>query len=252
MKAKKTILTLVEILLIGVFLVSAYRIFHYYKEARENTALYGAMQEEKAELEQQAEGQKEEKTLTPKEKYGAFKEKNEDFIGWLTIEGTKVDYPVVQSEEPNYYLYRDFNKQNSRYGTLYLGEGCDWEKSDNLLIHGHHMRNGSMFATVAKYASEKFYEEHKIIRFDTMKGFGTYEIIAVLKVGLAEEEHFAYYDFIKAKSKKEYDAFISACKKRSLYDTGVSAKYGDRLITLSTCEYSVDEGRIVVVAKKTK
>lgn len=242
MKAKKIILILLEILLMGVFLGSALMIFLHYKEAKENDRFYEQMQEEVA--------VSEEKRLTPQEKYGSLKEKNKDFIGWLSIEGTNLNYPVVQSEEPNYYLYRDFNGQESRYGTPYLGAGCDWKNGDHLIIHGHHMKNGSMFATVAKYASKKFYEEHKIIRFDTMKEFGAYEILAVMKISLADEQHFAYYDFINAESEMEYDAFINACKERSLYKTGVEAHFGDRLITLSTCEYSVDEGRIVVVAKK--
>lgn len=250
MKAKKIILTWIEILLIGIFLVSAYMIFRYYKEAKENTTLYGGMQEEKAELEQKVEDQKEEKPLTPKEKYGTFKEKNQDFIGWLTIEGTKVDYPIMQSEEPNYYLHRDFNGKESRYGTPYVGEGCDWKKSDNVIIYGHHTRYGTMFTDVAKYARKQFYEQHKTIQFDTLKEFGTYEIVAALKVSLTDKNHFRYYDFKDASSKEEYDSFISACKKRALYETGVSAEYGDRLITLSTCEYTLNEGRLVVVAKK--
>lgn len=239
----------VELVLLGIFILCGVMIFRYYREANANAALYGQLQEEKAKAEEWI-NHSEEEPPTPEEQYGSFKEQNEDFAGWLTIDGTVVDYPVVQSEEPNYYLYRDFNKKYSRYGTLYLAEGCDVEKSDNILIHGHHMRNGSMFATVAKYASKSFYEAHKQIRFDTLKAFGSYEIMAVMKISLSDEQHFPYYDFTGSATQEEFDAYVAACKKRSLYDTGITAEYGDQLITLSTCEYSVDEGRLVVVAKK--
>ena len=107
-----------------------------------------------------------------------------------------------------------------------------------------------MFADLCKYESEDFYREHKTIRFDTLSGFGEYEIVTVFKTVAYSEAGFKYYHFVDAEDEAAFYAFLSECKAHSLYDTGVSASYGDKLITLSTCEYSRTNGRMVVVAKK--
>jgi sortase B len=99
-------------------------------------------------------------------------------------------------------------------------------------------------------ASKDFYREHKIIRFDTLSGFGEYEIVAVFKTVAYSEQGFKYYHFTRAESVEDFDDYIAQCKALSLYDTGITAEYGDRLITLSTCEYSRKNGRMVVVAKR--
>ena len=185
------------------------------------------------------------------EKYRAVYEQNSDFVGWIFIDGTNIDYPVMQTiDNPNYYLKRGFDKQYSSYGVPYVQENCDLELSDNCVIYGHHMNNGSMFADLCKYADEDFYREHKTIRFDTLAGFGEYEIVAAFKTVAYSEQGFKYYHFTRADSAEDFDAYIAKCKGLSFYDTGVSAEYGDKLITLSTCEYSRTNGRMVVVAKK--
>ena len=115
------------------------------------------------------------------EKYRAVQEQNSDFVGWLSIPGTNIDYPVMQTvDEPNFYLKRGFDKQYSDYGVPYVQENCDLVLSDNCVIYGHHMNNGTMFADLCKYESEGFYQEHKTIHFDTLSGFGEYEIVAVM------------------------------------------------------------------------
>ena len=185
------------------------------------------------------------------EKYRAVYEQNSDFVGWISIDGTNIDYPVMQTiDNPNYYLKRGFNKQYSSYGVPYVQENCDLELSDNCVIYGHHMNNGSMFADLCKYADEDFYRAHKTIRFDTLAGFGEYEIVAAFKTVAYSEQGFKYYHFTRADSAEDFDAYIAKCKGLSFYDTGVSAEYGDKLITLSTCEYSRTNSRMVVVAKK--
>ena len=189
--------------------------------------------------------------LTAFEKYRAVQEQNSDFLGWLSILGTSIDYPVMQTvDEPNFYLKRGFDKQYSDYGVPYVQENCDLALSDNCVIYGHHMNNGTMFADLCKYESEDFYQEHKTIRFDTLSGFGEYEIMAVFKTVAYSEQGFKYYHFTRAESAEDFDAYIAQCKALSLYDTGVTAEYDDKLITLSTCEYSRKNGRMVVVAKR--
>lgn len=185
------------------------------------------------------------------EKYAAVYEQNSDFVGWISIDGTNIDYPVMQTvDNPNYYLKHSFEKQYSDYGVPYVQENCDLGLSDNCVIYGHHMNNGSMFADLCKYESEDFYQSHKTIRFDTLSSFGEYEVVAAFKTAAYSEQDFKYYHFVNADSAEDFDAYIAKCKELALYDTGVTAEYGDRLITLSTCEYSRQNGRMVVVAKK--
>ncbi|ANU56094.1 class B sortase [Acutalibacter muris] len=191
--------------------------------------------------------------ITAAEKYAAIHEKNNDFVGWLRIEDTNINYPVMQStDNPNFYLKHNFDKEYSNYGVPYVQENCELGVSDNTIIYGHHMDDGSMFADLCKYESEDFYREHKTIQFDTMDGFGKYEVVAVFKTVAYSNEGFPYFLFVKADKPEDFDDFIAKCKELALYDTGVTAEYGDKLITLSTCEYSRDNGRMVIVAKKTE
>lgn len=125
------------------------------------------------------------------------------------------------------------------------------EPSDNLVIYGHHMSNGSMFAHLEKFKSKDFWSEHRIITFNTLTDKQEYEIVAVFRTVVYTDspEAFKFYRFIDAESANEFDDFIAKCKELSFYDTGVTAEYGDKLITLSTCEYSRNNSRLVVVAK---
>ena len=189
--------------------------------------------------------------VTAADKYAAIHEKNSDFVGWLRIEGTNINYPVMQSSDnPNFYLKHSFEKDYSNYGVPYVQENCELGISDNAIIYGHHMDDGSMFADLCKYEDEDFYREHKTIQFDTMDGFGEYEIVAVFKTVAYSNAGFPYFLFVNADKPEDFDGFISKCKELALYDTGVTTEYGDKLITLSTCEYSRDNGRMVIVAKK--
>lgn len=184
------------------------------------------------------------------EKYADVYAQNSDLVGWISIPGTRIDYPVMQTKDnPNFYLKHAFDKSYSSYGVPYMQENCDVGISDNLVLYGHHMNNGSMFSDLCKYESEDFYQEHKTIRFDTLDSFGDYEVIAAFKTVAYSEEGFKYYHFVRAEQEEDFDEFIDKCKELALYDTGVSAEYGDQLITLSTCEYSRTNGRMVVVAK---
>ncbi len=191
-------------------------------------------------------------SLAAFEKYAAVYEQNSDFVGWISIEGTNINYPIMQTvDSPNYYLKRGFEKQYSNYGVPYVQENCALGISDNIVIYGHHMNNGSMFADLCKYESEDFYREHPTVRFDTLSSLGEYEVVAAFKTVAYSEKGFKYYHFVDAASEDDFNAFVSQCKALALYDTGVSAEYGDKLLTLSTCEYSRTNGRMVVLAKLT-
>ena len=181
---------------------------------------------------------------------------NSDIVAWIEIENTNISYPVLQSSDNYYYLRRNYKKNYSLNGSIFLDKDYSFEKpSTNLLIYGHNMDNGTSFQNLLKYNDKKFYEEHPIIRFTTNKEDAKYEIIAVFRSRLyyADEKNvFRYYNFINAKNEKEYNNFIKNVKNASLYDTGKTAKYGEVLMTLSTCSYHTKDGRFVVVAKKSK
>lgn len=178
---------------------------------------------------------------------------NKRLIGWLKIDDTNIDYPVMQTTDNEYFLTHNINQKSDRNGALFLDKDCDViEPSTNLIIYGHHMKSGTMFGTLDKYSSEKFYKEHPVIQFDSIYEKGTYEVMYVFRSRIYNEEDvvFKYYQFIDALSEQEFDSNMQEMAALSLYDTGVTASYGDHLLTLSTCDYYVDDGRFVVVAKK--
>ena len=181
----------------------------------------------------------------------ALHRENPDCIGWIKIEGTAIDYPVMyHPSEKNYYLHRDFYGEYSANGCLFLSELCNPETSDNLIIYGHHMNSGKMFAALDQYKDSAYYQEHPLISYNTLQGSETYQIFAVFCTPVYTGNDFLYYTFTKAEGAADYHGYIKAVKERSLYDTGISAVFGDKLLTLSTCEYSQRNGRVVVVAKK--
>jgi len=178
---------------------------------------------------------------------------NKRLIGWLKIDDTNIDYPVMQTTDNEYFLTHNINQQKDRNGALFLDKDCDvLAPSTNLIVYGHHMRSGNMFGTLDKYSSEEYYKEHPVIQFDSIYEKGTYEVMYVFRSRIYNEEDvvFKYYQFIDAMSQQEFDSNMQEMAAMSLYDTGVTASYGDRLLTLSTCDYYVDDGRFVVVAKR--
>ena len=179
----------------------------------------------------------------------ALHEENPDCIYWITIPETDIDYPVMfRPQEKDYYLKRDFYGNYSGSGTLYMDEDCDPEWGDNLIIYGHHMNNGTMFAELENYKSKDFYEAHPQITLQTLHGEETYRVMAAFTTPVYTGNDFAYYSFSVTGDPTVYEAFVKECLSRSLYETGETAVYGRRLLTLSTCEYSQKNGRMVVVA----
>lgn len=185
-------------------------------------------------------------------KYMELYEENNDLAGWLSIEGMRIDYPVMQCEDDEYYLHHDFYGEDSKYGCLYVRAQADLEAGTNFVIYGHNMKDGAMFGDLDLYLKESFYKEHAIISFDTLYEERSYEIVAVFrsKVYNADEDVFKYYQFYQADTEEEFEDFYSHIKELSLYDTGVEAQFGDTFLTLSTCAYHVKDGRLAVVAKR--
>ena len=243
-----------------VFAVSAGFIIKHYTESAKQEALYDSLAEivetEPDENVEPAEPIQYTETKTILPEYTELFTQNSDMVGWITVENTKINYPVMQSKnEPNFYLKHGFDKAYTDYGCPYVQENCDvQEPSDNLIIYGHHMNDGSMFAGLMKFTDKAFWKQHKRISFNTLTDVQEYEVIAVFKTFVYSNspDSFKYYHFVDAENEDEFNAYVEKCRELSLYDTGVSAEYGDKLISLSTCEYSRTNGRLVVVAKLVK
>ncbi|MDE6845878.1 MAG: class B sortase [Lachnospiraceae bacterium] len=197
--------------------------------------------------------EEEEIELEVLEEYQTLYNKNKSLIGWLKIDDTNIDYPVMQTANNEYYLDHNYNQEYDKNGSLFLDKDCDVvHRSTNLIIYGHHMKSGKMFGNLNKYSSEDYYKNHSTIQFDTIYEKGTYEVMYVFRSRIYNEDEvvFKYYQFLDAASEKEFESNMQEMAALSLYDTGVTASYGDELLTLSTCDNSEADGRFVVVAKR--
>jgi sortase B len=189
-------------------------------------------------------------------KYLSLYLENTDFIGWLKIDDTDIDYPVMYTpDDMEYYLHKNFDKEYSYAGTLFIDTNCSPvdEVSDNIIIYGHNMKAGTMFHDLLDYEDEEFYNNHKYITFDTLTGEGTYEVIAAFRTKIYSDddtEHYNYYNFFNAANEDEFNEYVNNAKFNTPYYIGTTASYGDKLITLSTCAYHTTNGRYIVVAKK--
>lgn len=182
-----------------------------------------------------------------------LKQMNNDFVGVLSIPDTIINYPVMYTKGEDYYLRKSFDKKQSDAGTLFIDKHNSIDPiDDNIIIYGHNMKNGTMFHELLNYKKESFYKNHKYIYFNKVDNSEKYEIIAVFysKVYYETDNVFKYYKFYNANNEEELNDYVNNIKELSLYDTNVDAKLGDKFITLSTCEYSQENGRFVVIGKK--
>lgn len=193
---------------------------------------------------------------------------NNDTAGWIKVDGMVIDYPVMQTlDDEEYYLNRDFEGNYSAYGCILadtdstIGTGtrandyCDGTRpSTNIILHGHNMKNGTMFGSLDDYRSQDFERQHNIIKFSSLYEDREYEIVSVFlsQVYRKSDDVFKYYKFFEATNEEEFYDFYDNIKALALYDTGVDATYGDEFITLSVCAYHVEDGRLVVVGKRIK
>ncbi len=197
--------------------------------------------------------EEEEIELKVLEEYQTLYSKNKSLIGWLKIDDTNIDYPVMQTANNEYYLDHNYSQEYDKNGSLFLDKDCDVvHRNTNLIIYGHHMKSGKMFGNLNRYSSKDYCESHPTIQFDTIYEKGTYEVMYVFRSRIYNEDEvvFKYYKFFDAASEKEFNSNMQEMAELSLYDTGVTASYGDELLTLSTCDNSEEDGRFVVVAKR--
>ena len=179
-------------------------------------------------------------------------EKNPDLAGWLTIPGTRIDYPVMYSpDEPERYLHANFDAAYSFAGLPFLDAACDTE-SGNRIVYAHNMLDGSMFRTLLKYQQKDFWQRNPVISFSTLYEEQEYEVVAAFydKVYKKSDTNFKFYQFYDTSDQSSFDEAMAYYREHALYDTGVTAQCGDLFLTLVTCAYQTENGRFVVVARK--
>lgn len=245
-KLKKIVLTLLIVIFICGIGYMCYYFYNFNKDKKDNTNILNEIDIDNTQVTEE----KTEKMLQLEE----LQKQNNEIIGWLEIENTNINYPILQGSDNEFYLTHNYKKEKATGGSLFLDKNFDLiNGSSNYLIYGHRSKQGLMFEDLMKYANEDFYKKHTKIKFTTNKEDSTYEIMSVFYSRVYyknEKDVFRYYYFVNASNEQEYNDFVNNCKKVSIYDTGVNANYGDQLLTLSTCEYSREDGRFVVVAKK--
>ena len=183
---KKNIYVSIICFFLLVMMFSGVMIYRHFKEAHTQAEIYDSLAEivEESETNESVEATEGEAVMLPE--YAKLYEQNSDIVGWIRIDDTQINYPVMQSpQEQNFYLKHGFDKEYTDYGCSYMSESCDVNKpSDNLIVYGHHMKNGTMFSDLEKFKSKDFWEEHKTLRFDTLYVKQTYEVIAVFKTAV--------------------------------------------------------------------
>ncbi len=264
---KKGIKIITAILILIIVACAAYLIYYYYTSyrAESNFDKLRDMVIEMPTIEYEEDSTANSNTpkmvtidgIMVQEKFEKLYRGNRDFVGWIKIDDTLVDYPVMHTPNDNergeYYIHRDYDQEYSAAGLPFIDKHCMPEvPTDNVIIYGHNMNSGTMFHDIIRYEDESFFEEHRTFSFDTIYEDGTYEVIAAFygEILADDSEAFKYYEFVNANDEEEFMGFVENVKAMSIYDTGVEVSYGDKLITLSTCAYHVEDGRFAVVAKK--
>ena len=245
---RKVISTIVIIICVAVIAFASYQIISYYLEASRAEKAFEALRPPAPSTEA------DDPWLEVLPHLQDLKAQNSDFIGWLNMPNTELDYPVMQSiGDPERYLHKDFNQEYSSAGTLFASEISDVTKpSDVVLIYGHNMKSGAMFAKLKDLLDQEFLDTHNEIVFDTLSNRNIYKIACVFRteVNIGEGE-FKYYNYRDFADDGEFNMFMSLVKSRSVTWTDVQPVYGDKILLLSTCEDAYENGRIVVMAVRT-
>lgn len=254
---------------LGVFGVSIYRLATYYINANQTESvmseLRNTMPESTPRPSPVATTGPDGVIVTPEptervweisENFKPLHERNEEIVGWITIDGTNIDYPVMQSaaSEPEKYLKIGFEGSPDSNGVPFLDYRCSiTPRSGNLLIYGHNMNSKIMFHHLTDYESQEFWQEHRYIIFDTLYDEGTYEVASAflyVATNAAGTDRFHFHEYVDFPDEDTFDEYLSEVDKIKLYSTDVEINWGDELLILATCEYSNQNGRFVVLAKK--
>ena len=245
---KQIILKVFFLITLTVFIVSAVYIANYFLNAKHQDGIV----EQARSVWHEAEAEPEPSVIE------LLLQENSDFKGWITVPNTQIDNPIYQTDNNDFYLNHNQQKQKSIYGALffdYQNVITEAETDKNLVVYGHHMKNGSMFGNLTKYKQLRFYKQNPTVEFSTLYKKSTYKIYAAFVLNASKADDNDYIYNISRKSfidDKDFDSWVNEAKARSLINTGVDVKNGDNIITLVTCTYDFDNARFVVMARETR
>ncbi len=248
---KKTVINIILVLCILIFAGSGLYLLKYYMQAGETKKEIQELAEWKETDEITEEEKEEAKQIGVLDKYIRLYKKNSDLVGWIKIDGTQIDYPVMQNvKDAEYYLHRNFNRKEDKNGLPFLASGCDVQDvNSNLVVYGHHMKSGMMFTDLLRYKDRTFWKEHPEVTFDTLNGTGSYRVFAAFYTDVTEGSgHFKFYDYAGSLDEEMYHKYVKEVAEKAIYPTKFLPEYGQTLLTLVTCNYHTDNGRFVVVA----
>ena len=218
--------SIINIVLTLIIVICAYKIIHQLKEYNDADKVYNLIREEKEESDN-------------------LFEKNIDYRGWIKIDNTNINYPILQGQDNEEYLYKDINNKYIVSGSIfmnYLNNGFD---DQNTVLFGHNMKNGTMFANLKKYKEEDFFYNNNYIEIELSNGqYLKYKVFSVYITDINDN-----YTKTSFEDKDEYKEFLERIKNKSIYKSDISVNENDKIITLSTCSYEFDDARLVVTGK---
>lgn len=252
-KKSSRVTMLLLIIFAALFFLSAYKLWENYQNNQMQTQAFAELSHNVEQITTDDNNLQSDEVGGILPEYAEIYAENHNLWGWLKIEGTEVDYPIMHTpNKPEYYLHRDFQGNYASMGVPFLDGAC-YDGCQNYLIYGHNMKNGTMFTPILAYAQEDFYNEHRFIQLDTMYERGTYAVIAAFYSQVYERDDtdvFRYYRYTDLTDETVFNDYIEQIGAVALYDTGYELVSSDTLLTLSTCSYHTENGRFVLVAKK--
>lgn len=223
---KKLLQNLITFICLATIIISGYKIFTKLMEYKKADDIYTEIRE------------------TNKNSSEDLSSINDDYVFWINVEGTNIDYPVVQGKDNDFYLNRGFNKEYLKSGSIFLDYRNNFNDDFNSVIYGHHMRNKTMFGELMKFKEEEFFKNNKEITITSKDGTYDYEIFAV---GVFDAD-FSYND-VSFSDENEFSNFLNKIMSNSTYKRDI-VDSSDKIITLSTCSYEYDDARTAVFAKR--
>lgn len=240
--SKKLFYILTTVLLI-IIAFSCFMIFSELSKSEKEKEDFENLSEIAAKpIEIKPEAEEIEEDAVHKRNLGPLYEDNPDFAGWINIPGTNVDYPVMYTpDDPQKYLRMNFEGEYAMSGVPFL-EGTRELSDGHIIIYGHNMKNGTMFSDITKYAEKTYFDEHRLIEFETAEGLKTYEIFASAML----KSNDGWYYFNYSENEEIFEEFVTYIKEKSLYETGTETTFGRQILTLSTCFGDSDDDRIII------
>lgn len=240
---RKLISKVFTILCLAVFLYSAYALGEIALDYYNNRKIMAEAQQIYHQIETESDTEKQ----TVRKQFLELQKLNEDIVGWVQIENTLINYPVLQTTNNEYYLNRNYQKEFSRAGSIFADYRNNFaEENKNIILYGHRMRDDTMFNQLTKFLEEDFFINNSTIYFDTQ--YASYDAIIFSAYYTTTDFYYIQTDF---NTEDEFLSLVEEMKEKSLYKRDVEINEGDTILTLSTCDYTLDkdEGRLVVHAK---